>query len=79
MLLSDSFWHRSGGDKTAIISDDELKTTQYNDELLEVKAFPHPLTSPSGEQGRIQRKLWEVFGIDMEPVWDGVAFPEIEP
>jgi hypothetical protein len=60
MWLGPAFWKYAPCTKEEVLKEPwvEVEDTEH---YLYLKAYPEPFTRPDGEQGRIQRRLWNVL------------------
>jgi hypothetical protein len=60
MWLGPGFWNHAPCTKAELLKEPwvEVEDTEH---YLYLKAYPEPFTRPDGEQGRIQRRLWNVL------------------
>lgn len=60
MWLGRAFWKYAPCTKEEVLKEPwmEVEDTEH---YLYVKAYPEPFTRPDGEQGRLQRRLWNVL------------------
>jgi hypothetical protein len=60
LWLGPAFWKYAPCRKEEVLSQPWLKVRD-TEHFLHLKAYPEPFTRPDGEQGEIQRKLWQLL------------------
>jgi hypothetical protein len=60
MWLGPAFWKYAPCSKEEVLKEPWLEV-EDTEHYLYLKAYPHPFTRPDGEQGRLQRRLWNVL------------------
>jgi hypothetical protein len=60
MWLGCAFWKYAPCTKEEILKEPWLEVEE-RERYLYLKAYPEPFTRPDGEQGRLQRRLWNVL------------------
>ncbi len=60
MWLGPAFWKYAPCTKEEVLKEPWVKV-EDTEHYLYLKAYPEPFTRPDGEQGRIQRRIWNVL------------------
>lgn len=60
LWLGPVFWDYAPCRKEEVLAQSWLQCRD-TEEFLHIRAFPEPFTRPDGEQGEIQRKLWQLL------------------
>lgn len=67
MWLGPHFWQYAACTKKEVLAADIFLEKRETPDFLYLKSWPEPFTRPEGEQGRVQRKLWQLlFNEDCE-------------
>lgn len=60
MWLGPAFWKHAPSTKEEVLKEPWVEV-EDTERYLYLKAYPQPFTRPDGEQGRLQRRLWNVL------------------